>query len=216
MKTLVMVSILLGLALHVHAQSEITLGLTGYFPLQKPSNVNVVSGSGGFIGYSKTFTLKDRWVLNPQLQLGAGRLIMDGMFTKDKDKYSFDVTPPDYKQSVLNFYTLRLPVLLKYGIGQGNNEHKPSVYIGIGPYVEYLLAAQQHYKIGNNTTKERAPIQNKFQYGVATELSIYGKEITKNLGFSLHVGTQVQLSDFLTDKTSFKPFAPYIRLGLDF
>ena len=106
-----------------------------------------------------------------------------------------------------------MPVLLKYGISENNS--KPFAFIGIGPYFEYMINPTQSYKIGIESHTMRPPIQNKLNYGFAAELSLYSK-LTNKTPFSFNAGFTYQISDYLTNASSFKPFAPYLRIGIGF
>lgn len=211
--------VFLAINIYAKAQTEIGLSIAGYYATQRPANVDIIGSGGGIISIAHSFKLKKDWTVQPQLQINGGRYIMDGIFTKSPtNSYSFDVTPINYKQSVLTMYSFKVPVFLRYTILRDESKYSmPLVSIGLGPYGEYLFSAQQKYKIGIENFKEKAPIQNKFQYGIAMDLGIYGKAIKKNFSnLSFHFGIHYQLSDYLKDNTSFKPIVGYLGLGIGF
>ncbi|HRP90453.1 MAG TPA: hypothetical protein PKX92_10480 [Edaphocola sp.] len=199
------------------AQTQIGVGVNGFYATQRPSNVDIISASGGFFHIAHNFKLNKNWNLEPQIQLGGSKLIMDGLFYKSLlNEYEFVNTSASVKQSYLQLYSVRFPVHLKYALFK-DSQGKPFGYLGAGPYAEYIALAKQYYKIGNDNFKGNAPIQNKFNYGLSFELSLYGNGIFKNgkNPFSLHVGGMYQMSEYLKDKPSFTPFMPYIKLGIN-
>lgn len=218
-KTIIFPILLLALAtVNVSAQTEVGFGLNGLYATQRPSNVDVISANGAFFSVTHSFSIKKNWKIEPQLLLGGSKIIMDGIFSKQAtNSYEFVVTPPDYKQSLLQMYEIKIPVILKYGFMK-DKDGDPFAFIGVGPYANYIAFAQQRYKIGDQNFKEKAPIQNRFQFGFSAELSLYGNGLfskSKN-PVSLHVGALYQLTDYLKDNTSFKPIMPYVRIGIGF
>lgn len=205
------------IGLTANAQTQIGVGFNGMYATQKPANIDVISAGGASFYVSHAFKMKNNWIIEPQLSFSGSKMIMDGIFTKSaSNDYEFKTAPHNYKLSQMNMYQLRVPVLLKYGIFK-DTEGSPFGYIGVGPYIDYVLSAQQSFKIGNENFKEAAPIQNRMQFGLSVELSLYGKGLFSNQSnpYSLHIGTSYQLTDYLKDNTSFKSVMPYIKLGIN-
>lgn len=198
-----------------NAQHEIGAGLSGTYATQKPSGVDVISSAGGFFYYGYTAKLNRKFSVYPQIQIGETRYIMDGMFKSDNAGYSFDVTPANYKQSTLDMYTAKVPVLLRYNV-KGDSPNRSHVSVGAGPYAEYTFLAIQKSKIENVNKTEDAAIENKLNYGFAAEISLatYSKKLS--LLFPFSCGASYQISEFLSNSTSFNPLCFYAKLGVGF
>ncbi|MFT4062815.1 MAG: outer membrane beta-barrel protein [Edaphocola sp.] len=181
-----------------------------------PANITVQSGSGAVAGLSHSLTLDNEkdWHVRADILFTYNGYIMDGMFANGNG-YEFSGTPSNFKQNELNFYSFRLPVLLKYSLLKSEGANAPLVTLGVGPYVEYVFASNQKYKADNQIHKNSISIQNPVQYGLGFDMGIYGNKLSdRRWGkLSMHTGIQYQISDYLKNVQSFKPIMGYVGLS---
>ncbi|MFT4061977.1 MAG: outer membrane beta-barrel protein [Edaphocola sp.] len=197
------------------AQTELKALFASSIPTRMPANITVQSSSGAMAGLSHSLTLDNAkdWHIQADILFTYNRYIMDGMFS-NSNGYEFSGTPSNFKQNELNFYSFRLPVLLKYSLLRADDSNNPLVTVGVGPYVEYVFASNQKYKADNQLHKNSIAIQNPVQYGLGFDMGIYGNKLSNRWGkLSLHTGIQYQISDYLKDAQSFKPIMGYVGLG---
>jgi hypothetical protein len=190
------------------AQGELSAGLLSNYATHRPAGIDVVSSIGGTFGYGRSFQVKNSWTVFAQVQFSASTYIMDGLFKEDSTGSRFDVTPDDYKQSSLTMYSFKLPVLMRYCM---LSTDKGAAFFAVGPYIDYVFSAKQKYKVGSENHLENAPIDNRFNYGLSAEMTI-SKGSKRRM--SLSYGLSYQLSEFLSNRTSFKPLSPYLRIGI--
>jgi hypothetical protein len=136
------------------------------------------------------------------------RYITDGMFNRNNEGYFFVPTPNDYKQHEIDMQFLHVPLLFKFV-----PFHESATSIGF--YGNYLLKAKSKYKIGADKFSAEAPVENKFQFGLAFDqefilFSNKQKKTSPVLGF----GANYQLSKFISDNRSFKPLSGYVKIGI--
>jgi hypothetical protein len=193
-----------------------TIGAFQGFVIEKPTTVDVVSANGiAMIGTGYPKRLNNKWVIEPFLYLTSMRYNMDGMFSKTDRVYSFDVTPDNYKQSYLSLYSIKLPVLFKYDLFDlHNGVRKGNASVGLGPYAEYFFHNVQRYKIADKNYREKASIENQFNYGLAAEVTVASGPKATSEFYSFSFGLSYQMSEYLKSSPSFKTLILYIRLGI--
>lgn len=198
------------------AQGDISIAIGGTYLTQKPKNVDALTRSTSMLYYSYRIPLKSNWSFHPALGFTSTRYIMDGIFTKQNNKYSFGLSPDNYKLSYLQIYSARMPLLARYTFSTYNHPKYPDRVkensVAFGGYVDYMFITKQYYKIGEKKYKEDAMIENKLTFGIAVELTaLRGKKTVG--GVSLSYGAMYQLSNYLSGGKSFKPLTLYIKLG---
>lgn len=198
-------------AFSISAQHNISVRFQGDYLLNRPKNIDVKSAGAVSFSYGYLFDFKGEWNISPQLSFVSSQYIMDGLFFDNAGNRTFEVTPNNYKQSTLNVYSLRLPIIInKKVIGDNKN----ALFLGFGPYFEYHLNATQSYKVGNDKFKNTAPIDNNFQFGLQYELGIKkSSQLFKN-GIYLSFGMSYQMSDLLNQNESYNLLASFAKCGV--
>jgi hypothetical protein len=214
MKTTLLLLITLFSSTIVFSQYEIGLGLGSAIMVKKPGDVDVQSAFNASLYIHREFRLAHKIIFEPTLSLISGRYFIDGNFKKDAvGQTTFGITPSNYKQNRLEITGIRVPLLLKYELF--SNSSGEGIAIGAGPYLEYVVSMRQVYKTTNNYSEE-APINNRFQAGLALDFGTSGR-IIKDNRFGFGAGLQYQLTDYLKNNNpSFKPMVVYLRAGFRF
>lgn len=201
-----------------YAQGDLSLGIGANYLTQLPKNVDALTKTTAFYQYSRRMPIKGAWSFHPGLGFTTTRYIMDGMFSKPNAQYTFGLSPDSFKQSYLQLYSVRMPLLVRYVFSSYNNPRKPErvkeASVAFGPYIDYIFSAKQYYKIGAQKHKENALIENKLTFGLAAEVTALRGSRNAGDGFSLSLGMMYQLSEYLSEGNSFRPLLVYIRLGM--
>lgn len=201
-----------------YAQGEISVSIGGNYLIQMPKNVDALTKTTTLFQYSLRVPVKGAWSFHPALGFTSTRYIMDGIFSKQNGDYSFGLSPDSFKQSYLQLYSVRMPLLARYVLSSYNNPRKPERVressVAFGPYIDYIFSAKQYYKIREQKYKENALIENKLTFGLAAEVTALKGNRNAGDGFSLSLGMMYQLSEYLSGKNSFKPLLLYLRIGM--
>lgn len=180
----------------------------------KPTNVDMQSSISISTYFKKEISLKRNWIVEPGLIIMNSKVFTDGHFAKTPTgKLSFQTIPADYQQNVLQLTSVSLPVLFKYQAF--SNQAGEGISVGLGPYIEYTADVRQAYKQGGVNKTEKVSLDNRFQSGLVFDFGTSGKVLKKNR-FGFGVGLQYQVTNYLMDKSSFKPLIPYLRFGIRF
>ena len=182
-----------------------TIAMTGL-----PSGIDQQTSLGVKFDFTYNFKISGQHYLSLGLDYETSNQVVDGYFTKENGQYGFSITPPNYKQHELRMQYLNMPVLYKY-------RWLNTSAVSIGPFIGYLIDAESRYKISSKKYKNDALIENKFRWGLQFEAEFLNLSTLKNkTGVSFAFGCQYQLSNYLNDSRSFKPFFPYLKLGFTF
>lgn len=176
-----------------------------------PGNVDQQSSRKSGFGFTYNLPLGSRQsplILSAGIEYNNVKYMADGYFARTAGKYSFSITPDNFKQHELRTHYIRVPLLAKFIPFRATTT-------GIGIYADYLLNAKSHYKIADNRFSIDAPIQNKFTAGLAfDEEIILLADKNKKSACIVGFGAYYQLTKNLKDGPSFKPFGAFVKVGV--
>lgn len=160
------------------------------------------------IDFLYNLKLVDRHHLTIGVGYEANRHIADGFFFKNSNgQFGFGITQPAWKQHELKMQYIDIPVLYKY-------RWLNTSAVSVGPFVGWLIDAKNEYKMLTSHFKGDVPVENKFRWGLRTEVEIMSFNNNARGGSNFSFGFQYQLSDYLKDAKSFKPFFGYVKFGI--
>jgi hypothetical protein len=183
------------------------LGASYLTNLRSEMDQQYASNSQVTVNYNIRLGKKPKYI-----SIGAGleesHTLVDGMFTRNNDKYTFELTPNNFKQNKIDMYAVHVPVMFKAVNWKGTAT-------SLGVYVNYIVSAKDRYKIGTEKFKMDAPIQNKWSSGLKMdqEFLLFGKDNKCKLTPVIGYGLQYQVTSYLQGERSFKPLTGYIKLG---
>lgn len=173
-----------------------------------PSGVDEQISTAFRLDLRYNLPLADRHYISIGVGYESNRHIVDGFFYKSlSDEYQFDLTPPNFKQHELQMQYINVPVFYKY-------RWMNTAGINVGPFFGWLIDAQSKYKMFTTKYKEDAPVENKFRWGLQAESEVMTFNKRARGGTIASFGFQYQLSDFLNEGRSFRPFLGYVKLGI--
>lgn len=188
-------------------EAFITLGVPRMTGLDQAitQQLSIVTELGG--SYFSSLISKDK-LIKIGLSYQEYLYLVDARFTNSGQSL-LEPTPSNYKQNEISLGFFKAPLLLCF--------YKNNTTINIGSYFSYLIKSRNKHKIDNSTFKSSSPIDRKFHVGLQGELDLILKESNK-LRNGLILGTRLeyQLSRYIGDSRSFKPFSLSFKLGISF
>lgn len=105
----------------------------------------------------------------------------------------------------LDFYYLNLPIQYQYW--------KKGRGISFGPVFSYQLAATHRFKVADNRFNEKAPVENKFRWGLGFDI-MRARQLSKKQMPVTGLGVYYQVSDLVNTGSAFHPLQLAIKWGL--
>lgn len=197
----------------VKGQTEIGAGFQGNILVGIEKNIGKISTNSNSVYIGHTFKFNDEMAFYTEINYVNSRYIMDGLFFQ-KAQNVFEITPYNYKQSLIRFHSIQIPIFLKgllNGVISSNNYQT----ISLGPILDYTISVVQKYKIGNESKLENFKIENKINARIGLVVNQYANLKSLNKKISFGIGGNYQLTEYLNNgNKSFKPLSLYLRFGV--
>jgi len=194
-------------------QTEIGISPQGNFLIGLDKKIQRIYSNSNALYLGHSIKINSGFDFFTGLSYVNGNYIMDGLFFK-KNENVFELTPTNYKQSLMRFHSLQIPFFVK-GIIKGDYDSPNYSTFSIGPILEYLIKIKQEFKIDNEKNSENASIDNKIVARIGFELNNYYK--FKSLGKYINIGfgMNYQITEFLNNENkSFKPLTIFLKIGM--
>lgn len=214
MRKLITIVVLLGMYLHSVAQEKSRVTLDFTVSVGNSILVNKLNGISHQLSPQSISQLLVNFPVGKTKFISSGmgyetnRHLIDGIFTKNQDQFSFQLAPANYTQNEILLDYLNIPVLFKQKAGESSNS---DFHISFGPVFSFLVLANQKAKINGTKQKVEAPVENKFRFGMGLDFDI--KKKNKGAKGIFGGGLYYQITKNQKDSKSFTPLTAYFRVG---